>query len=64
MIEIGRSDASGDHCHVACETIIDVAWQPPAISPDGSRIALVAIDESTGRRQIYVRALASQTPQS
>jgi Tol biopolymer transport system component len=40
-----------------------VPEQPPAVSPDGRRLALVAVDRASGRRQIYVRAFNSVAAQ-
>lgn len=33
--------------------------QPPAVSPDGTRLAIVAVDDESGRRQVYLRPLNS-----
>nr|QIQ10691.1 Serine/threonine-protein kinase PknD [uncultured bacterium] len=41
-----------------------VPEQPPAVSPDGSRLALVAYDRDTNRRQIFLRAVSSVTAQA
>ena len=46
------------------EGISLIPWQAPAVSPDGSRIALVGVDRASGRRQIYLRALSNATPQA
>ena len=34
-----------------------VPEQPPAVSPDGQRLALVALDRDSNRRQVYLRSL-------
>jgi eukaryotic-like serine/threonine-protein kinase len=41
-----------------------VRGQPPAMSPDGDRVALVGIDQASGMRQIYLRPLNSVSAQS
>ncbi len=40
-----------------------VPEQPPAVSPDGQRLALVAVDLESGRREIYLRPLNSTAVQ-
>lgn len=41
-----------------------VPEQPPAVSMDGSRLALVAVDRESGRRQIYLRPMNSLSAQA
>lgn len=40
-----------------------VPEQPPAVSPDGTRLAVVAFDQDSNRRQIFLRSLSSVTAQ-
>jgi serine/threonine protein kinase/Tol biopolymer transport system component len=45
------------------EGIVWVPSQAPAVSPDGTRLALVGVDRGTGKQQIYLRPLNSLTAQ-
>jgi serine/threonine protein kinase len=37
--------------------------QPPAVSPDGSEIAVIGVDQASGKRQVYLRRLDSLAAQ-
>jgi eukaryotic-like serine/threonine-protein kinase len=61
--------ATGDEpaIHLQLTLPIDltpVRGQPPAVSPDGTRVALVGVDHASGLRQIYLRPLNSLSAQS
>ncbi len=45
------------------ESISVLLAQPPAVSPDGSRIALAALDRDSGRHAIYLRSFDNETAQ-
>jgi hypothetical protein len=46
------------------DDVTPVRGQPPAVSPDGSRIALLGVDQPSGKRLIYLRPLNSQSAQT
>ena len=45
------------------DDVTPVRAQPPAVSPDGLRVAVVGIDNSTARRFVYLRPLDSPSAQ-
>ncbi len=46
------------------DDVTPVRGQPPAVSPDGTRIAIVGIDQASGKRLVYIRPLNSLSAQS
>jgi serine/threonine protein kinase/Tol biopolymer transport system component len=46
------------------DDVTPVRGQPPAVSPDGTRIAMVAVDQTSGKRLIYLRPLNSLSAQT
>ncbi|MEQ1910337.1 MAG: protein kinase, partial [Vicinamibacterales bacterium] len=46
------------------DDVTPVRGQVPAVSPDGTRIAVIGIDQASGKRLVYIRPLNSLSAQS